>query len=141
MPDSLAQLDLLLLTVAKPRRVQRDGIHFQGFRYLDLTLAAYIGEAVVIRYDPRDMAEIRVYHQGNFLCRAVAQEMDGQTISLKEIIRARNQQRHQLHTEANAHRAIVEQLVPPLPSEPAPAPPAEPPPDTTVPRVKRYTDD
>ncbi|NTU82118.1 MAG: DDE-type integrase/transposase/recombinase [Chloroflexales bacterium] len=141
MPESLAQLDLLLLTLPKPRRVRRDGIHFQGFRYLDLTLAAYIGETVIIRYDPRDMAEIRVYHQGNFLCRAVAQEMDGQTISLKEIIRARNHQRHQLHTEVNAHRAIVEQLLPPLPIEPAPAPPAELPSDTTAPRVKRYTDD
>lgn len=141
MPESLAQLDLLLLTLPKPRRVQRDGIHFQGFRYLDLTLAAYIGETVIIRYDPRDMAEIRVYHQGNFLCRAVAQEMDGQTISLKEIIRARSHQRHQLHSEVNAHRTIVEQLLPPLPIEPAPAPPAELLPDTTAPRVKRYTDD
>ncbi len=141
MPDSLAQLDLLLLTVAKPRRVQRDGIHFQGFRYLDLTLAAYIGEAVVIRYDPRDMAEIRVYHQGSFLCRAVAQELDGQTISLKEIIQARNQQRHQLHTEASAHRAMVERLLPPLPVEPPPAPPAEPSAATASSRVKRYTDD
>ena len=33
LPDSLEQLDLLLLTVAKPRRVHQDGIHFQGFRY------------------------------------------------------------------------------------------------------------
>jgi len=48
------QLDLLLLTVAKPRKVQQDGIHFQGLRYLDLTLSAYIGEPVVIRYDPAD---------------------------------------------------------------------------------------
>ena len=30
MPDSLDDLDLLLITVAKPRMVQRDGIHFQG---------------------------------------------------------------------------------------------------------------
>jgi putative transposase len=62
LPDSLEQLDLLLLTVAKARRVQRDGIRFQGFRYLDPTLAAYIGESVIIRYDPRDMGEIRVFH-------------------------------------------------------------------------------
>ncbi len=137
MPDSLAQLDLLLLTVAKPRQVQRDGIHFQCFRYLDLTLAAYIGEAVVIRYDPRDMAEIRVYHQGSFLCRAVAQELDGQTISLKEIMHARNRQRQQLHTESKAHHAMVERLVPPPPGAPPTAPPVEP----SAARVKRYTDD
>lgn len=30
LPESLAQLDLLLLMVAKPRKVQQDGIHFQG---------------------------------------------------------------------------------------------------------------
>jgi Mu transposase, C-terminal len=64
LPDSLEQLDLLLLTVAKPRRVHQDGIHFQGFRHIDLTLAAYVGEDVTIRYDPRDMAEVRVYFGG-----------------------------------------------------------------------------
>jgi len=60
-PASLEQLDLLLLTVPKSRKVRQDGIHFQGFRYLDLTMAAYVGEQVIIRYDPLDMAEIRVY--------------------------------------------------------------------------------
>lgn len=37
MPDSLEDLDLLLLTVAKARTVHRDGIRFQGVRYVDLT--------------------------------------------------------------------------------------------------------
>ena len=45
--------------MAKSRKVHPDGIHFQSLRYLDLTLAAYVGESVIIRYDPRDMAEIR----------------------------------------------------------------------------------
>src|SRR6266571_1815420 len=36
MPASLEQLDLLLLTVAKTRRVQQDGIHFHNHRYLDI---------------------------------------------------------------------------------------------------------
>jgi putative transposase len=57
LPDSLEQLDLLLLTVSRPRKIHPDGIHFQSLRYLDPTLAAYVGEAVVIRYDPRDLAE------------------------------------------------------------------------------------
>jgi hypothetical protein len=57
MPESLEQLDLLLLTVAKGRRMQQDGIHFQGRHYLDTMLAAYVGEDVTIRYDPRDMVE------------------------------------------------------------------------------------
>jgi hypothetical protein len=84
LPDSLEQLDLLLLTVAKPRRVHQDGIHFQGFRYIDLTLAAYVGEDVTIRYDPRDMAEVRVYFGENFLCRAINPEPAGETVALKD---------------------------------------------------------
>ena len=52
LPVSLEQLDLLLLTVAKPRRVQQDGVRFQALRYIDPTLAAYVGEDVTIRYDP-----------------------------------------------------------------------------------------
>ncbi len=71
LPESLDQLDLLLLTVAKSRKVRPDGMHFQGLRYLDLTLAAYVGESVIMRYDPRDMAEIRILHDHRFLCRAI----------------------------------------------------------------------
>lgn len=52
MPESLEQLDLLLIEEIRSRRIRRDGIHFHGFRYLSLTLAAYVGEDVTIRYDP-----------------------------------------------------------------------------------------
>ena len=48
--ESLAELDLLLLTVATPRKVQRDGIHLFGLRYFSITLAAFVGEPVTIRY-------------------------------------------------------------------------------------------
>jgi putative transposase len=75
MPKSLEQLDLLLLTVAKTRRVQQDGIRFQGYRYLDPTLASYVKEEVVIRYDPADLAEIRVFYHDHFLCHAICQEL------------------------------------------------------------------
>ncbi len=47
--DTPEQLDLLLVMVAAPRVVHRDGIRFQGVRYLDPTLAAYVGERVTIR--------------------------------------------------------------------------------------------
>jgi putative transposase len=107
MPDSLEQLDLLLLTVAKPRMVQLDGIHFQGLRYLDLTLSAYIGEPVVIRDDPADLAEIRVYHQNRFLWRAVCQELAGQTISLKDIVQARTQRRRQVRDDLKEREKVV----------------------------------
>jgi putative transposase len=46
--------------VAKPRRVHPGGIHFQGLRYLDPTLASDVGEAVTLRYNPRDMERERV---------------------------------------------------------------------------------
>jgi hypothetical protein len=60
MPESLEQLDLLLMEEVRARKVRRDGIHFHGLRYLSLTLAAYVGEDVTIRFDRRDMGEIRV---------------------------------------------------------------------------------
>ena len=142
LPNTLAQLDLLLLTVAKPRRVQRDGIRFQGFRYLDVTLAAYIGEEVIIRYDPRDMAEIRVYHNTEFLCRAIAQELEGQTITLKEIVQARNRRRQQLRADRDDRQAVVELLL-----EAHQAPPSTPEPtleqasEASPLRLKRYAND
>src|SRR5664279_2174872 len=81
MPDSAEALDLLL-TVATPRKVQRDGIRCHGLRYISLTLAAFVGETVTVRYDPRDLAEIRVFHRGAFLCRAVSPEIAAVSISL-----------------------------------------------------------
>ena len=108
MPDSLEQLDLLLLTVAKTRRVRRDGIHFQCLRYMDIALAAYVGEDVVIRYDPRDMAEIRVYHNNAFLCRAVCQELADKTITLQEIVQARNRRRRDLRKTIKEHSALIQ---------------------------------
>ena len=111
LPVSLEQLDLLLLTVAKPRRVQQDGLRFQSLRYIDPTLAAYVGEDVIIRYDPRDMAEIRVYHQERFLCRAVCQELAGETVSLKDIIRARRQRTRELHQQLAVRQSLVDQLL------------------------------
>jgi putative transposase len=42
MPDSLEQLDLLLIQVAKTRQVRPEGIHFQSLRYISTKLAAYV---------------------------------------------------------------------------------------------------
>ncbi|MBV9356862.1 MAG: Mu transposase C-terminal domain-containing protein [Chloroflexi bacterium] len=111
MPDSLDQLDLLLLTVARPRRVHQHGIHFHGFRYLDTTLAAYVGEDVIIRYDPRDMAEVRVFFADQSLCRAINPELTGETIAVKDIIWARNQHRRQLHATLADREATIETLL------------------------------
>lgn len=136
LPESLEHLDLLLLTVAKTRRVQQDGIRFQGLRYLDLTLAAYVGEDVTIRYDPRDMAEIRVYHQERFVCRAICQELAGQMIGLKEILATRRQRHQQLRTQLSTHAAVIETFLE-VHQAPDPSPPSAPEPLPT-PRLKRY---
>ena len=146
LPDSLEHLDLLLLTVPTGRRVHQDGIHFQGLRYLDLTLAAYVGETVTVRYDPRDMAEVRVYHRDGFLCRAIAQELAGQEISLKELVRTRTERRRQLRADLDERRSVVDTYLAahrPEPPRPAPTtrPPAAPSPQAAVadpPRLKRY---
>jgi putative transposase len=84
MPDSLEQLDLLLIQVAKARQVRADGIHFQSLRYISTTLAAYVGETVTLRFDPRDMGEIRVFHEDRFLCRAVCAELAGSRFQMQK---------------------------------------------------------
>src|SRR6266700_2524107 len=111
MPESAEQLDLLLLTVAKTRRVHQDGIRFQGHRYLDATLAAYVKEEVLIRYDPVDLAEIRVFYQDHFLCRAVCQELSGLTISLKEIEKARSERRKDVRAGLDSRKAVVDRFL------------------------------
>lgn len=141
LPDALDQLDLLLLTLPTTRRVRPDGIRFANLRYLDVTLAGYIGEDVVIRYDPRDLAEIRVYHDDQFVCRAVCQALAGQTLSLEAIVHARKIRRRELRGHIVARVNIADQLRP-LPrfrhraksTTPSSSPEASPP-------LKRYVND
>lgn len=111
MPESLESLDLLLLNVAKPRKVHSDGIHFQGLRYIDTNLAAYVGETVVIRYDPRDIAEIRVFYQDKYLCTAISPEISDYTVDLKDIVSARNKVRRNLKNQLEPRKTVVEEIV------------------------------
>ena len=123
MPESLEDLDGLLLTVAQSRVVRRDGIRFQGLRYVSPTLAGYVGRPVVIRYDPRDITEIRVFDHDEFLCKAVNQDHHGQKVSLKEIQAARNARRRALREGINERIAIVAAHTTPTPVQaPATAP-------------------
>lgn len=111
MPISLEQLDLLLLTVSLSRKVHSDGLRFLGLRYIDPTLAAYVGEDVLLRYDPRDVAEVRVFHQGKFLCRAICQELAGETVPFREIVQARNRRRRELRQTLQERRRLVDRLL------------------------------
>ncbi|MBB2994040.1 hypothetical protein E9229_000231 [Paeniglutamicibacter cryotolerans] len=71
MPETLGELDGRLLTVSKNRVVQREGIHFQGQRFLATTLAPFVGHTITIRYDSRDLSKIRVYDRDTSICTAV----------------------------------------------------------------------
>jgi putative transposase len=141
MADSLEQLDLLLLTLAKTRKIQADGVRFQGMRYIDPVLAAYVGETVLLRYDPRDIAEVRLFHHSKFLCRAICPELAGQTVTLRDIRQARDQRRRELRETLRDRRKTVDALLDlrrgsqPMQAASAPAA-AQPAPQT--PTLKRY---
>src|SRR5260370_29765812 len=112
MPDSLEELELMLVMHAKPRVGRRDGIRFQGLRYRHPTSAGYVGDAITIRYDPRDLAEIRVFHHAQFLCRAVSEEHAGTVVTLKDIQAARRAHRRALRTTINERVARVVGFLP-----------------------------
>jgi putative transposase len=78
---------------------------------MDPTLAAYVGESVVLRYDPRDVAEMRVFYQDRFLCRAICQELAGATVPLRDIMKARNRQRRELRQIIQDREQMVESLL------------------------------
>ena len=80
-------------------------------RYLDPVLAAYVGDTVIIRYDPRDMAEIRVFTGAGFLCRAICPELAGTTVSLKDITAARNARRRGLALGLRERASVVDRLL------------------------------
>src|SRR5262245_66681947 len=58
------------------------------------------------------MAEIRVFHNHRFLCRAICAELAGETIALREIIQARTHRRkalrHTLQDRARTVEALLE---------------------------------
>lgn len=117
LPDTLEDLDGFLLDVARSRIVRRDGIHFQGLRYLSPTLASYVGVPVTIRYDPRDVTEIRVYDRNTFVCTAIDPAHQSTTVSLKDIQAARNARRRELRAQINERVALIptSSLAPPPP--------------------------
>ena len=118
MPESLEELDGLLLTVPKNRVVQRDGIHFQGQRYLAPTLAPFVGHTITIRYDPRDISEIRVYDHDTFICTAVDEAHPNLRLSLRDIETARRARRRELRRNINDRIPTVIKREEPQTTEP-----------------------
>ena len=141
LPDSLEDLDLLLILHAEPRRVRRDGVRFQGLRYVAPTLAGFVGEAVTVRYDPRDLSEIRLFHRTGFLCRAVSEEHAGEVVTLKDIQAARRAHRRSLRAAINKRVARVADFLP-RPDQPSSqAPPPRPVSSPARPRLRLYEED
>jgi putative transposase len=135
-PAHPEDLDLLLLTVAAARKVQRDGIRFASTRYVSPVLAAYVGENVTVRYDPRDAGEIRVYFNDEFLCRAIAPELASESITLEQLQNARTKRRRELKQQLRERRSLADALPTDArytPSTNAVIPPAEVPAPATEP--------
>ncbi len=89
-PDilSVRDLDICLMKQAR-RRIQRGGyVQFENLMYRGEYLAGYVGETVILRYEPRDITEVLVYRQEDnkevFLARAYAQNLETETLSLDE---------------------------------------------------------
>jgi putative transposase len=134
LPPNLAISCRFARTQGSPHPSGQYSVH--GLRYTDPTLTTYVGEEVVLRYDPRDMAEIRLFYRDRFLCRAICQELASETVTLGEIISARNHRRRQSRQTLGERRRLVDSLLEAKRSAPAtqqPEPPTPPPV-----KLKRY---
>ena len=132
-PAHPEDLDLLLLTAAATRRVQRDGIQFASTRYVSPILAAYVGEDVTVRFDPRDVGEIRVYFNDAFLCRAIAPELAADSLSLQQLQSARSGRRRELKQQLRSRRSLADSLPDDTRYSPAAPSPTKAEPDTELP--------
>ncbi|MFQ6324148.1 Mu transposase C-terminal domain-containing protein [Lactococcus garvieae] len=106
MPNSLEELDLLLLEIPKSRKIHSDGIHFQGLRYTNINLSAFVGESILIRYTPNDLAEIRVFYKNKFLCTAISPEISDYEINMHDLVSARNKRKTLLKQKVNAPSSL-----------------------------------
>ena len=80
-------------------------------RYINITFAEYVGESVVIRYNPSDITSIRIYHKDNFLCQAICSELANESINLKDIQKARNKRRRELKQAISHRKSLVDAVI------------------------------
>lgn len=111
LPESYEQLDLLLVTVVKTRKVRNVGISFSGYNYQSPLLSAYIGEEVIIRYDPRDLAEIRIFLDNKYICNAICPELSEDTISLTQLKAARLKRKAELRETIKQRKSLVDSIL------------------------------
>lgn len=82
------ELDICLMKQAR-RKIQRGGyLQFENLMYRGKQLSGYAGESVTLRYDPKDITTLWVYHrEGNqeiFRDRAFAMDLETEQFSLYE---------------------------------------------------------
>lgn len=95
----------------------------------------------MIRYDPRDLSEIRVLHRDRFLCRAVSEAHAGEAVTLKDIEAARRARRSALRAGINERIARVADLLPGRADPAYHAAPVAPSRPTARPRLRIYEED
>ncbi len=66
---------------------------------------------MTIRYDPRDMAEVRDFYKDRFLCRDVSAGIAGETIALRDIVCVRNSRRRELRSILVSRQKTVDALL------------------------------
>ena len=103
LPESEAALDLLLLPVARPYKIRRNGIHFQTNRYWSDELILYIGQSASVRYDPLRIDEIVVYAGSQRIGTAVM--VEGTRLTYGAYQKRRQKQNEQM-------RSYTEQSIP-----------------------------
>lgn len=106
------ELDICLMRRER-RTVYRSGyIQFANLTYLGEHLAAYAGESVIVRYDPRDITTIFIYlQQGTkevFLTRAHAQGWETERLSDAEAVAL--SQRRRAAGQAISNRSMLEEV-------------------------------
>jgi putative transposase len=57
------------------------------------------------------MAEIRVFYNDRFLCRAISAELAGKTVPLRKIVRIRNSRRKELRKVLSSRQKTVDVLL------------------------------
>jgi putative transposase len=104
-------------------------------------MAGYVGDAVTIRYDPRDLSEIRVFYRNQFLCRAVSEEHAGEVVTLKDIQAARRLHRRSLRSTIQEYVTRVADFLPTQSQKPPAEQPTSSPPRQRRPSLRLYRED
>lgn len=120
LPSNERQLDGLLLHPRRRSKVHQEGIRLLGAWYMHELLAGYVGEAVMIRYDPMDLAMVWVYVGGEvreqeerFLCQAQCVERGGQAVSMQAIVAERTKRRKGVGKAVRERKRVVARYVSP----------------------------